>query len=35
MYRRNLTVVFKPLKNNSVVLPDSYLKLLNNYVSKV
>lgn len=34
MFRRTLNVVFRPMKNNYVLLPDSYYRILSTYVSK-
>uniref|UniRef100_A0A7G3A7F2 Peroxisomal ATPase PEX1 n=1 Tax=Lutzomyia longipalpis TaxID=7200 RepID=A0A7G3A7F2_LUTLO len=31
MYRRTMTVVYKPLKNNHIVLPESYFRLVSTY----
>lgn len=33
MLRRSMSVVFKPLKNNYVILPEVYFRLLAPYVS--
>lgn len=33
MFRKNLTVVYKPMKNNSVLLPDNYYRSVQSYVS--
>lgn len=35
MFRRNLTVVFKPSKNNALQLPASYFNAVQEYVSIV
>lgn len=33
MLRRSMSVVFKPLRNNHVLLPESYFRLMAPYVS--
>lgn len=33
MFRRTLNVVFRPMKNNYVLLPDSYYRVVSTYVS--
>lgn len=32
MFRKNLTVVYKPTKTNAVQLPESYFRLIQSYV---